>query len=90
MFFFFFVDYFTYSNVSPTVDTKVVSDKNSSYSQKLHETKKIVSKDKHLLKSFVADKNVSNLFQYKYFTTNDWTKENKYQEVNGQSLLTFT
>ena len=85
LFFFFFVDYYTYSNISPTVEIKEILNKGSSISQtknEIYDTYKWDRKDKQLLKDFLANKDVSKLFQYKYFTSHEYVKENKIQEIN--------
>jgi hypothetical protein len=90
LFFFFFVDYYTYSNIAPTVEIREVLNKESSIEQTIADINKTRKDDIELLKSFVTNKEVNKLFQYKYFTAHDWVKENKYQDLIGESLRTFT
>ena len=90
IFFLFFVDYYSYTNISPTREINEVLKKNYSIQKKIHEINKTRKDDIELLKGFIEDKNVNKLFQYRYFSAHDWIKENKIQEVIGESLRTFS
>ena len=89
-FFFFFVDYYTYSNNSPTAKVEKVLNKEASINKTLNEINKTLKEDKHLLKSIVVNKDVNGLFQYTYFTSHDFVKENKIQDLIGESLRNVT
>jgi len=84
IFFFFFVDYYTYTNISPTREINEVLSKSFSIEQKIDEINKTRKTDTQLLQSFAAEKNVNKLFKYRYFSAHDWIKENKYQEILGK------
>jgi len=93
LFFFFFVDYYTYSNISPTVEIKEILNKGSSISQtnnEIYDTYKWDKQDKQLLKDFFANKDINKLFQYRYFTAHDWVKEQKYQDFVGKMIRSLT
>ena len=93
LFFFFFVDYYTYSNISPNLEIEKILTKGSSISNtvnEIYDTHKWDIKDKQLLKNFLVDKDINKLFQYKYFTAHDWVREQKCQELISESLRSRT
>ena len=93
LFFFFFVDYYTYSGTSPAAEIRQIIGKGSAVSETIEEirnTYRLDRGDKRLLREFAVDRDVMRLFQYKYFTAHDWIKENATQDFIGESMRSRT
>jgi hypothetical protein len=94
LFFFFFVDYYSYNKIDPIKDTKFI-DTNIISQGGLHHISLLKSSfykgERVFIKQILNEKKlrISEMFQFKKFISNDWVKEHRYQNIIATSLREF-
>ncbi len=93
IFFYFFVDYYSYNNIDPTKNIEITNinvplvDQNHLFILKNN----YYNDDKDLIKKIIKEKKIkfSKIFQYKKYNAHDWVKDHKYHKIITQSLREF-
>ena len=95
LFFFFFVDYYSYSEIELSskieIHQNVLKDVDPRLVAPLLKHHRYIQSDHDLLKKYINEKNInfSKLFKFKKFNARDWVKEHKYQNVIAYSFRNF-